>query len=444
LGAGSAQKLREEGENSVKVGLYLKNRGIADVDLSRPEEGNPGVGGTQFNFVTLPYYFLQHFPDGAEFVWYANDTRHLPQSIPACQVEDCVEALATANQSGCDIFIWRPTHDEIGIRLIQMLDRFDVHTVAWAHNTPNVRALNGLASSSQLARFVCVGQEQLDRLRDHPIFNKSACIVNAFDPRPYIPQTPIEKDGTQVVYLGSLIPAKGFHHLARVWSSIRDQVPEATLVVVGSGKLYDRRSSLGKWGVAEEEYERELIRPDLSDPNGDVDQSVEFKGTLGVEKIRILQHADVGVVNPSGNSENCPGSALEFQAAGTPVVSGAYRGLLDTVVHKKTGLLGRGDQDLVDNVVYLLRNQEGATTYGENGIEFVKRKFPPRRVSRQWLELFSDIRSGTPVTPEPITQYPLNDYKVLREIMRLIKKRIPPARILPSLIEIKAAARRLR
>jgi glycosyltransferase involved in cell wall biosynthesis len=427
----------------MKVGLYLNNESVADVDLSEPEAGNPGVGGTQFNFVTMPYYFLKHFPDKVEFVWYANAVEYLPQVIEACQVRDCLDAIERADQQDCDMFIWRPRHDEIGMKLIRRLDSLRVKTIAWAHNTPNVHALNEMADSSQLKRFVCVSQEQLDRLRDHRIFEKSTCIFNGFDPRPYIPKREIRKGGNKVVYLGSLVPGKGFHHLARVWHKIREQVPDARLTVIGSGKLYDRNQSLGKWGLAEESYER-TIRPHLSDDHGKPDPSVIFEGTLGIEKVRLLQQAGVGVVNPSGRTENCPGSALEFQAAGTPVVSGAYRGLLDTVVHKKTGLLGRSDKELIDNIVYLLKNKDVAKAYGENGIEFVKKKFAYQTISEQWLDLFEDVYYDRPNVVEGISQHPFNDYKLLREMIRLLRDHVPFLQGVPSLTEVKALVRRIR
>ena len=41
----------------MKIGLYLPNESYRGVDLSRPDHGNPGIGGTEYNFLTLPYYF---------------------------------------------------------------------------------------------------------------------------------------------------------------------------------------------------------------------------------------------------------------------------------------------------------------------------------------------------------------------------------------------------
>jgi hypothetical protein len=121
---------------------------------------------------------------------------------------------------------------------------------------------------------------------------------------------------------------------------------------------------------------------------------VHFTGRLGREKDIILQRAMVGVVNPSGQTENCPGSALEFAAAGTATVSGAYYGMMDTVIDGETGLLGRTDDDLADNIVALLQNPERAIAMGRNGAAFVKRRYDWQSVTSQWIALFNTLQAG--------------------------------------------------
>jgi len=404
----------------MKVGLYLKNDTIAGVDLSQPEKGNPGVGGTQYNFVTLPYYFQKYIPDQVEFVWYANAIDRLPGSFSSCQVSSASEAISRAVEQDCDMFIWRPTENPEGFEFEKSAEQYQIKVIAWVHNTPGVPMLSRLSKSQNIKRFVCVSQEQMDRLRYHKIINKTACIFNGFDPKPYIPEEKIQKQGNTVTYLGSIVPGKGFHYLARVWPQIIREKPAARLVVIGSGKLYNRNQKLGKWEIAAESYEGQW-RKYLSDSEGKQLPSVEFKGTLGSEKVGILQNTDVGVVNPSGATENCPGSAIEFQAAGTPVVSGAYRGLLDTVVHQKTGLLGRSDRELTHNILDLLNNKDKAKKFGENGIDFILNKFSYEKISHQWLDLFNDVQADRPNYVPGIEQFPHNDYKIYREGIRKLR-----------------------
>ncbi|MCF8011404.1 MAG: glycosyltransferase family 4 protein [Clostridiales bacterium] len=414
----------------MKIGLYLENKNIGDIDLSKPENGNPGIGGTQYNFITLPYYFFKYIPDKVRFVWYANVVDNLPQNIESIKVEDALDAAKKAEKDNCDILIWRPTGDISGERFIEEIDSYNIKIIAWVHNTPKPKLLDKINKSKQIKRFVCVSQEQLDCLRDHDIFYKSTCIFNGFDYRKYVPTKEVKKEGKYVVYVGSLIPAKGFHYLARVWPEIKKRKTDARLIIIGSGKLYNRNQKLGKWGIAEESYEREWRRY-LGNENGEIDKSVDFKGVLGDEKIEILQKADVGVVNPSGATENCPGSAIEFQAAKTPVVSGAYNGLLDTVINNKTGFLGKSDKNLINNILYLLKDKEMAAKFGENGFEFIKEKFNYKNISYQWLELFEEVYYEKPNKIKFIKQFPFENYKFLKEIIRFINKYVPILKLPP-------------
>lgn len=279
-------------------------------------------------------------------------------------------------------------------------------------------------------------------LRDHLIIYKSEVILNGFDPTLYIPKQNLKKE-KKVVYMGSLIPGKGFHILARIWKKVLEQVPDAKLEVIGSGKLYNRNLRVGKWGIADEKYES-IFRPYLSDKNGRKLSSVKFHGLLGKEKIPIIQKALIGCPNPSGVSENCPGVAIEFQACGTAVVSGAFWGLLDTVDNGKTGLLGTTEEDLLENIVRLLKNEDEAINMGKNGIEFIKDKFNHKKISNKWRKVFQDIILNKKVKILPIDQNPNYEYKQLSESMRLLKEKYKFLRWIPAYIEIRPYHRKIK
>ena len=424
----------------MKIAFYLENRRIPGADLRKPGLGNPGVGGTQYLFVALPFYMQRLRPKAWELVLLANVTNNLPPELNSVQVDSLADAALVADGLGCDIFIFRPTSDPEGMQIFNILSQTSLKAIAWAHNTPSPQCLDAIANHRQIPRFVAVGREQLDELRDHAVFGKALWIFNGFDVAPYLPPPNLVKEYSTVVYLGSLVPDKGFHLLARAWPAVIAQYPDAKLVVIGTGRLYDSNTRLGKWQVATEEYERQF-RKYLSDSFGNPHPSVHFAGLLKHEKIAILQEATVGVVNPSGKSENCPGSALEFQACGTPVVSRAYRGLLDTVVHGKTGLLGRTQKDLVHNLLTLLRDRDKAYTFGQNGIQFVADNFNYDRIVGEWHSLLEDVMKSVPVYPRPVEQNLFHNYKFIREGLRIFKQAFPPARAIPSLYSCKQYAK---
>jgi len=426
--------------SKIKVGLYLVNKGYTGVDLSKPEDGNPGIGGTQYNFITLPYYYMKYFDD-VEFVFYAQIIDTLPNTFKANKVTDATDAAKKAKVDGCDMFIYRPTQDKEGFDFLNNLYGIQIKTIAWIHNTP-FKQLRLIAKHPYIVRYVNVSKEQYDMLRDHPIIYKSDMICNGFDPKHYIPNDSIKKEKS-VVYMGSLIHGKGFHVLAKVWKKVLEKVPDAKLEVIGSGKLYDRNSKLGKWEIADESYES-IFRPYLSDENGNKLDSVIFHGVLGDEKIPIMQKAMIGCPNPSGVTENCPGVAIEFQACGTAIVSGAFWGLLDTVENGRTGLLGTTDEELVKNIVELLNNESKAIELGQNGIKYIKDKFNHEKISMKWKVLFEDIMSEKKVSLLQIDQHPDYEYKQFSEKMRKLKERYTVLRLLPAYIEIRPYHRRIK
>ena len=179
--------------------------------------------------------------------------------------------------------------------------------------------------------------------------------------------------------------------LARIWPQILKHRPDAKLIVIGTGKLYNHSAKLGPWGIADSEYEQEYLMPYLGDDRGQPHSSVTFAGRLGEDKKEILHHALIGVPNQMGQTENCPGSALEFQACTTAVVSGAYWGMLDTISDKHSGLLGKTDKDLINNILKLLDSPKTAIDIGRNGVSFVSRRYKWQDVVKKWDVVFDYV-----------------------------------------------------
>jgi glycosyltransferase involved in cell wall biosynthesis len=395
---------------------------VSDTDISNPEAGNPGIGGTQFLTVCLPYYFNKHVGDSVEPVIYANVPQHLPESVQSSKSSTASDALKQAAADGIRFFIWRPTENAEGQDFVAEIDNHDVDIICWMHNLTSAGWLHHLDSIENVAAFVFVGREQLDLIRDCRVFNSSTYIFNGFDTRRYRPEI-VHTDDQTVTYLGSLIPSKGFHILAELWPEIVHRVPGAHLRVIGTGNLYDREKVMGQWNIADESYEQQF-RPPLSNVNGRPRDSVSFEGLVSSDrKIELLQDAAVGIVNPSGRTANCPGSALEFQAAGTPVVSVAHRGLLDVVQHNNTGLLGKDRSEIREHIITLLRDEQQRAVMGQAGIEFVESRFNYQDICEQWLTLFGRLTDGeSPMQPEVINKY--HNYKYVREVSRLVRRNV--------------------
>ena len=415
----------------LKVGLYFNNFGFSNVDLSNPELGNPGIGGTLFNFITLPYYFQKIYPGQVEWFLIGPDNNILPSDIQPVHIDKKEDLAAVLDQYNFDYLIWKPANTDW---IIPLLDKYHVKGIAWCNNIPTIREMRLITDSSSVKSVVWAGHEAMDVVRDHGIINKSTVIYNGFDPSPYFNAPPQIKDSHLVVYLGSLHPAKCFHLLAEAWPHILKREPKAKLVVIGSGKLYDRNSKLGPFKLAEQQYEKMFTDP-LLDKNGELDKSVTFAGLLGSEKIPIMKRASVGVINPHGKSEVCPGSAIEFQACRTPVVAGARFGNLDVIADRKTGYLVENQEKLAKKICMILNSPESIQIMGAAGKSFIERKFSQKKIMGDWHSLFERLEKNEDIGPYPMKSNWSYNMKIVFELLRVIKFKIGIFRNLPSIYE---------
>lgn len=409
-----------------RVVFYLPNSGVTEVNFSQPKLGNPGVGGTQFLFMTQAYYlqkYAKHNELDYEFVLLTNEITNLPEGTTAYSVQSDKEAIEKAKQLQADIFVFRPMEDDLSNGRIQLYGGSGLKLVGWAHNAYSRELLNTWNSIGSYKAHVCVCHEQLDALLDKRIYDKSTFIFNGFESA-YAQPVPFEdRSSKDVVYIGSIIPAKGFHMLAEAWPRVLERVPDARLKVIGSGKVYDRNAELGKYGIAQADYESRFMNY-LTNSSCEIIPSVEFLGLMGTEKFEVMKKAAVGVVNPTGMTENCPGSALEFQACGVPVVSGAKGGLWDTVASGKTGLLVADVAGLSAALIEILNNSEKRSNLGAAASSFVSRKFDYDLVCFEWVKLLDCVSSNRNLTEiRPRFKSTLfKERRWLRLILRLIGK----------------------
>ncbi|HYX07312.1 MAG TPA: glycosyltransferase family 4 protein, partial [Bacteroidales bacterium] len=350
----------------IKVGFYINNDGISEIDLSKPENGNPGIGGTHYLFVSVPYYLKKYFGTIIEPVVFANNVKKLPQDLVGIRAENCISAIKMAKNYNCEIFIWWPSYNNFKA-VLKTVHNFNLNTIAWSHNYLYPSVLHGINNSNLVKRLVNVSREQLDSIRDHPVIEKSTFIFNPVH-QYTIEDDKTEKDKKSVTFMASLIPRTGFHILASIWSKVQDHVDGATLNVIGTGKLYSRDKELGKWGIAEEAYEN-TWRKYLSTNQDSIDHTVVFHGNLGgKEKMRILKRSQVGVANIMGTETFCL-VAAEFQSVGTPVIAYKKGGVLDSISDNKSGFLIKNRNELANKLIYLLNNEDVSRRMGKNGIE---------------------------------------------------------------------------
>lgn len=411
----------------IKLGILFQEDEMEHKDLTCPEAGNPGVGGTAFCFLLLIRY-LQDYREQIDVTVYQIKENLLPE-CRSVMVPDAYSAFRQAAAEGIEMMLVRNHQTE---EVYEQMCQFPLKYIVWMHNKLTLKEIRFLDSSDAVKRIVCVGREMYDYYLDDPVIRKMDVICNMFVPPP---ETMLRGDDYPlwVTYTGSLTYDKNFHLLAAVWKNIVKAVPEAQLHVIGSGKLYDPNSKMGEYGIAEADYEA-MFMPALCDEDGKILPSVVFHGILGEEKYEIYRQTAVGVLNPMATETFCL-AAIEKEACGVPVVSRRKNGLLDTVRDGETGILYKKIEQLEETILLLLQDREKNKCMGKAAAAFARTAFLPEQIMKEWLRLFLEVQEDCPAVYRKPEANPDNNGKWIRRIWHGIH-RIPFLRWVPSIHDL--------
>lgn len=394
----------------MKVAFWVGNSGFQRLDCSNVSEGNPGIGGTQFSAILIADS-LRKF--GIETMILCPCQGIFPKGQQFHVCLDISNGCRYVQKNHYDFFVLDSR--DISQRLLYTYP--SVKFIAWANCFIEEWMNEVFPKFNNLVSFVNVGKQQCKMTSNMPIAPKSTFIYNAVPTailQKVLP-TDFDKRKHWVVYIGSLHRAKGFHLLARQWKTVLSKVPDAELFVIGSGNLYSRNGKLGKWGIAQKEYEDEFM-PYLT-IGEKLLPSVHFMGVMGNEKYELLSKCKVGVPNPSGISETFGYTAVEMQIMGCAVTTKKYAGYIDTVFNVDN--LYENENELGMKICSLLNSSS-------NDYDSIMTKvqiFSVENVCKQWIKLLKNLNTRK----EPVIvkssfkrlQYRLEDnYKWLKMILK--------------------------
>ncbi len=368
----------------MKIGFYLENDNLETVRFDLIEQGNPGCGGTQYTFMLAAFDLMKASQD---VVVYVKSNGIFPEDLNVVKVNDFEQALEISVLEE-RYLVFRPhIFENEFIRLSNpLLEKSRL--IAWLHVTPSSQQLRGLSRHHFIKAFVCLGNNQLTRVYDSGIEGRGLII-----PSPLVFQEPDfqrERVSKQVVYLGALVPQKGFHMLADVWPRILKKHPDATLKVIGSGKLYSQSINLGPRGIASESYETRIFKKLRDD-----DPTVEFMGLLPPqEKDELIAKSHLGIVNPSGSTETYCGSGIEIQSLGVPLVTARKYGLRDTIKNGRTGFLIPNRFLLYLAISTILNDENRASKMGRTAKTWARTNFTREIATNRWIALLNQLEKN--------------------------------------------------
>ncbi|RZL01957.1 MAG: glycosyltransferase [Rubrivivax sp.] len=374
--------------NPAKVLFVWDDKDISNAKLGAPEGGNIGIGGTDFLFGSIPHE-LGKRQAGKIAVLHQTPSNQLSPWVEDIVVPPGGTILATLKEVAgrFDLIVARP-----GDQLVQMMDVLppSARVIAWSHNHSRGPMLKWLGLEPRIAAVVNVGREQMLLTRFSESYAKSTWIDNPV----YAPPSGDEAVRTcRAVYMGALVPGKGFLHLAKLWPRIRQAVPQAELDVIGSADLYGAASK------SDQQYLQKIHQHLGHDA---AKSGVRFHGKLGSEKYAVLHKALVGLPNPTGFTETSCLSALEMSSCGLAIVAPQRWGFCDTVHPQHSGILAPDDETYVRSVVSLLSNPASTQKLGHSGKAWVAHHFSHEKISGEWQTLFQSLLTGRPLRqPEP-------------------------------------------
>jgi starch synthase len=170
------------------------------------------------------------------------------------------------------------------------------------------------------------------------------------------------QEEASVLFFGRIWPYKGLDYLIRAEPLITSRVPEAKIVIAGTGEDFDR-------------YRRMMVNPDKF--------VVLNEYVSDVKRAELFRQASV-VVLPYIEASQSFIISIAYRF-GKPVVATTVGGLPEMVDNGRTGFLvpPRDVNALADAVVTLMQNHELRTKLGGNGMRKVNVECAPPVVGRQ-------------------------------------------------------------
>lgn len=396
------------------IAFLLDDSNVHAADLTNPALGNPAVGGTEYSFVSLAHEMASRGIARVTLL-HRNRANAYPKTLNVVPIDDYPAGLRTLlNQAEpIDSIVVRGHDSLVDAGVIEAIpDRIPV--IAWTHNHLRSATLSYFARCEQIKRVVYVGREQCALAAGASCQYKATYIVPGF----YVaPRSNVSRE-RRAVYIGSLVPQKGFHRLARLWPCIRRACPTVDLDVIGSGQVNRPDQQLGTLGVASVSYEKLILRYLRNDP---ANYGVVFHGKMGIEKYDVIGRAMVGLPNPAGFTECCPASVVEMSQCGAAVVAMRQWGMCDTVLDGATGYLCRDDREYVARVSSLFADPDTARSMGIAGQRFVKDTFSYAVTCEKWERLLNEVSSSAVpnyVSPPISGRYPLHRLRVANSRLR--------------------------
>ena len=372
----------------MKVAIYFDSKSLArdwSLDLSCQS-----LSGTDSMIIQLFIGIRELIPD--TFLLCTSLPKEPSNNI--CFVESLDRAIEFNENNGSNFFIINHSKFDTNYFEQYRTKNIRVRLILWAHNSPNIEWCNEAVKSSFFYKLIFVSNEQRFSFAYHPIFKKSVAIYNFLDEKS-IPNSLFNNkiDFNKIIFVGALVPEKGFHHIAESWKKVHINCPELRLDVCGSPKVYRSNYKLGTEGIAAEQYELEILSHLGGSRDSALKLGVNFLGSVGKEDIyKKISESNFVLVNPNtnGSIETFCVSAIEGMILKRPIIGGCAGGLLDVVGDNEAGILIRNPKKIHSAIINLYKNNDLRNLLSFKSRIRFEENFEKKIVLKSWIRLLND------------------------------------------------------
>ena len=159
-----------------KIAFYIKMHDKIEVLKNKNlDEGNPGVGGTQYLFLLTIKYLNKIYANNSAILITDGNIGLEDIDIPYHIVNNMDEAFIFCKDNNIKKIV---LNANIVSKINDYLYSLDLDIILWAHNTLSFKGQKIAAEKDSIFRVVCVSESQYQNMKDSACFKKCVYINN--------------------------------------------------------------------------------------------------------------------------------------------------------------------------------------------------------------------------------------------------------------------------
>ena len=261
--------------------------------------------------------------------------------------------------------------------------------IIWMHNTPSYEWLSKFGTNKNIFKLIAVSDSQRLKLSHTKVFKKIITIPHVVEVKSKFKKS--NKKINQALYVGALVPSKGFHLLAKIWPSIFDRHPDWKLKVLGSTNLYfnlDKNKNADIY-----KYEADFLCHIGGSYQKAKKYGIIFEGSIPKKKLLLeILKSELIVVNPNvkDSFETFCISAAEGLVLGKPILGGNRGSLPEVIKHNVGGLLHNNNFEFKKNLLSMIENKNLRYQLGKRGQKNYLFNFNNKKIIKRWKDLLNE------------------------------------------------------